>query len=106
MPTLLRPAALILALAVSGGVAAQAPSPDAVLQSRTVDGAVSTRPTHTGRGRATESLFTGIDRDRNGYLSDGELAGIGVRSGSGWVAMDRNGDGRIDRSEFQAVQGR
>lgn len=47
-------------------------------------------------------LFTRLDRDGDGYLSESELRS--ERAGrSSWIATDRNRDGRITRDEFTAV---
>jgi hypothetical protein len=48
------------------------------------------------------SLFDRLDRNRDGYLSREELASDEAKSRN-WIAIDRNGDGRIGRSEFSLV---
>jgi hypothetical protein len=47
--------------------------------------------------------FRGADGNDTGYLSDRELWRIPVRSGGGWIAVDRNRDGRIAPSEFERM---
>lgn len=48
------------------------------------------------------SLFERLDRNRDGYLSAEELATDAARSRN-WIAVDRDRDGRISRSEFSLV---
>jgi hypothetical protein len=103
---MLKPLLAALPLLIAFDGTAQVPSPDVVL-SRNGDAAVIAPATQRERNGsyAGDSLFRRLDRDGNGYLSPNELEAADVRNG-GWVAMDRNGDGRIARSEFQAVPGR
>ena len=51
----------------------------------------------TARG---SPAFRNADDNDTGYLSDRELWRIPVKSGGGWIAVDRNRDGRIAASEF------
>jgi Ca2+-binding EF-hand superfamily protein len=48
------------------------------------------------------SLFERLDRNKDGYLSAEELASAEARSRN-WIAVDRDRDGRISRSEFGLV---
>lgn len=48
------------------------------------------------------SLFERLDRNKDGYLSAEELASDEARSRN-WIAVDRDRDGRISRSEFGLV---
>lgn len=48
------------------------------------------------------SLFERLDRNKDGYLSTEELASDEARSRN-WIAVDRDRDGRISRSEFGLV---
>ena len=48
-------------------------------------------------------LFRGLDVNADGYLSSAELAADRSNEGN-WVAVDRNGDGRISADEFTAIK--
>jgi Ca2+-binding EF-hand superfamily protein len=52
--------------------------------------------------RDAEALFQRLDTDHDGVLSAQELAAPGAGQGN-WIAVDRNGDGRITREEFGIV---
>lgn len=53
-------------------------------------------------GAAAQDLFSRLDRDGDGYLSNAETQAELAR-GSGWIAIDRDNDERFSRDEFQAV---
>ena len=48
------------------------------------------------------SLFQRLDRNRDGYLNADELASDEAKRGN-WIAVDRDRDGRISRTEFGTV---
>jgi hypothetical protein len=48
------------------------------------------------------SLFDRLDRNRDGYLTPDELSSDEANSRN-WIAIDRDRDGRISRSEFGLV---
>jgi Ca2+-binding EF-hand superfamily protein len=50
----------------------------------------------------SDSLFERLDRNKDGYLTQDELAADEAKSRN-WIAVDRDGDGRISRSEFGLV---
>jgi hypothetical protein len=50
-----------------------------------------------------QRLFRELDRNRDGYLSDGELWARQGRDAN-WAAVDRNGDGRITPEEFTVLR--
>jgi hypothetical protein len=51
---------------------------------------------------AAASLFDRLDRNKDGYLSREELASEEAKNRN-WIAIDRDGDGRISRSEFSLI---
>ena len=53
----------------------------------------------------TNRLFNELDRNGDGYLSPDELKSDHALNNN-WIAVDRNRDGRISRSEFEAVRPR
>jgi hypothetical protein len=53
--------------------------------------------------RDAEALFQQLDSNHDGVLSAAELAAPGAARGN-WIAVDRNGDGRITHDEFGLVR--
>ena len=60
-------------------------------------GAGATAPT-----ASTASLFDRLDRNKDGYLSRGELGSDEAKTRN-WIVVDRDRDGRISRAEFGLV---
>ena len=52
------------------------------------------------QGPDSARLFERLDRNADGYLSPDELA----NQEGDWIAVDRDRDGRIGRSEFKALR--
>ena len=48
------------------------------------------------------SLFERLDRNKDGYLTPDELTADEAKNRN-WIAVDRDGDGRISRAEFGLV---
>jgi Ca2+-binding EF-hand superfamily protein len=55
------------------------------------------------RDAEKDALFSKLDRNRDGYLSREELTAPAALEGN-WIAVDRDGDGRISRAEFGIVR--
>jgi hypothetical protein len=55
-----------------------------------------------GAGATATSLFDRLDRNKDGYLSREELESDEAKSRN-WIAVDRDRDGRISRTEFNLV---
>jgi Ca2+-binding EF-hand superfamily protein len=53
--------------------------------------------------RDAAALFQRLDTNHDGVLSAAELAAPGAGQGN-WIAVDRNGDGRITQDEFGIVR--
>ena len=49
-----------------------------------------------------QSLFDRLDKNKDGYLTADELS-VDEANNRSWIAIDRNRDGRIGRSEFGLV---
>ena len=49
-----------------------------------------------------DPLFDRLDKNKDGYLSKEELAAPEARNVN-WIALDRDRDGRISRSEFSTM---
>jgi Ca2+-binding EF-hand superfamily protein len=67
-------------------------------------GATAPRPSFRRDASASQALFDRLDKNRDGYLTGSELTSQEALT-TNWLAVDRDGDGRISRSEFTAIQG-
>ena len=65
-------------------------------------GATAPRPNFRRDAASSQALFDRLDKNRDGYLTGTELTSQEALS-TNWLAVDRNGDGRIGRDEFTAV---
>jgi len=65
-------------------------------------GATAPQPGVTRDATTSRGLFERLDKNKDGYLTGAELASPEAQSAS-WLSIDRNGDGRISRSEFTTV---
>ena len=57
-----------------------------------------------GTAAAEGPAFRRADRNGSGYLSERELWSVPAAKGGGWIAVDRNRDGRISPSEFERLR--
>ena len=65
-------------------------------------GATAPRPSFRRDAVSSQALFDRLDKNRDGFLTGTELTSQEALS-TNWLAVDRDGDGRISRSEFTAV---
>ena len=98
--------ATLLAGLLLAGAAAQAQDKPGAVPARQTDsasgGATAPRPSFTRNDAASRALFNRLDKNKDGYLTGGELTSPEAQSAN-WLSVDRDGDGRISRSEFTAV---
>jgi hypothetical protein len=66
-------------------------------------GATAPSPSFRRDAEASRALFDRLDKNRDGYLTGGELTSAEALT-SNWLSVDRDGDGRIARSEFTTVE--
>ncbi len=67
-------------------------------------GATVPRPDYRRNEATSRALFERLDKNKDGYLTGTELT-AGEALTANWLAVDRDGDGRISRAEFTAVEG-
>jgi hypothetical protein len=67
-------------------------------------GATAPSPSFRRDAGASRALFDRLDKNRDGYLTGSELTSQEALT-SNWLSVDRDGDGRIARSEFTTVEG-
>lgn len=67
-------------------------------------GATAPRPSFGDEEDASRALFDRLDINRDGYLTGSELTTPEALAAN-WLGIDRNHDGRIERSEFRAMPG-
>jgi Ca2+-binding EF-hand superfamily protein len=65
-------------------------------------GATAPQPSYRRDTSASQALFDRLDKNRDGFLTGTELTSAEALS-SNWLAVDRDADGRISRSEFTAI---
>lgn len=92
---------LAIALCIATGAFAQ-PKPAQKGDSAS-GGATAPSPGFRRDASASRALFDRLDKNRDGYLTGGELTSAEALT-SNWLSVDRDGDGRIARSEFTTVE--
>lgn len=65
-------------------------------------GATAPSPSFRRDASASRALFDRLDKNRDGYLTGGELTSQEALT-SNWLSVDRDADGRIGRSEFTTI---
>jgi hypothetical protein len=65
-------------------------------------GATAPRPNFRRDAVSSRALFDRLDKNRDGYLTGTELTSQEALT-TNWLGVDRDGDGRISREEFTAV---
>jgi hypothetical protein len=66
-------------------------------------GATAPSPSFRRDPNASRALFERLDKNRDGYLTGGELTSMEALT-SNWITVDRDNDGRIARSEFTTIE--
>lgn len=97
--------ALLAALAfiAAGAAFAQQQPADKPRQPSAAAGATAPTPTAAVVDpRTADRLFARFDTNRDGFLSEAEMDAARADRGN-WIALDRNRDGRIARTEFTAL---
>lgn len=88
-------------------VAVSAPAQQQATVDRTKDsasgGATAPSPSFRRDASASRALFDRLDKNRDGYLTGGELTSMEALT-SNWISVDRDSDGRIARSEFTTIE--
>jgi hypothetical protein len=67
-------------------------------------GATAPNPGFRRDAEASRALFDRLDKNRDGYLTGGELTSPEALSAN-WISVDRDADGRVARSEFTSIEG-
>lgn len=96
---------LLLALALfipSLAFAQDKPAATPAKEDSASGGATAPRPSFRRDAASSQALFDRLDKNRDGFLTGTELTSQEALS-TNWLAVDRDGDGRISREEFTAV---
>lgn len=77
-------------------------APPAAEEESASGGATVQRPSYRRDAASSQALFDRLDKNHDGYLTGTELTSQEALS-TNWLGVDRDGDGRISREEFSAV---
>jgi hypothetical protein len=66
-------------------------------------GATAPSPSFRRDPNASRALFDRLDKNRDGYLTGGELTSQEALAAN-WISVDRDADGRISRAEFTTIE--
>ena len=89
-------------LALSSAFAQDKPAAAPSEEQSASGGATAPRPSFRRDVASSQALFERLDKNRDGFLTGSELTSAEALT-TNWLAVDRNGDGRISRDEFTAV---
>ncbi|HEY1287577.1 MAG TPA: EF-hand domain-containing protein [Burkholderiales bacterium] len=92
----------LLNLSVAFAQAQEKPAATPPKEENASGGATAPRPNFRRDAAASQGLFERLDKNHDGYLTGTELTSQEALS-TNWLGVDRNGDGRISRDEFTAV---
>ena len=92
---------LMVILWLATGVWAQQ-KPEAKTDESASGGATAPSPSFRRDAGASQALFDRLDKNRDGYLTGSELTSQEALTAN-WLSVDRDGDGRIARSEFTVI---
>jgi Ca2+-binding EF-hand superfamily protein len=94
---------LIALLSIASTAWAQQPPQAERKNDSASGGATAPNPGFRRDPDASRALFDRLDKNRDGYLTGGELTTQEALTAN-WISVDRDGDGRISRSEFTSVE--
>lgn len=92
----------LLALAPAYAQEKKPAAPPAAEEQSASGGATAPRPSFRRDATSSRALFDRLDKNHDGYLTGTELTSQEALAAS-WLGVDRDGDGRISREEFTAV---
>jgi hypothetical protein len=98
----MRPLLALALFILSPAYAQEKPATAPAKEESASAGATAPRPSFRRDAVSSQALFDRLDKNHDGFLTGTELTSQEALS-TNWLAVDRDGDGRISRSEFTAV---